>query len=414
MYVRIISSKMSGRADGSNGSNLGVYAVLLAVQFMFSGYHIVSEVALSSNTVSPYMLCFTRELIAVPLLFLFAILTIRFFPSKPRIIPEGQDVLRFIGLGATGIFGNQIFFLLGLQLTSPTNAAIMQPLIPVMTSIISLLLGYEPPLDLMNSAFSRWKVLGIVAAVGGAIVMMLPQGDNSEANVEMKNPFLGNIMLISNCFAFSLFVLLQKPLLNKYSPPVLTSWAYFFGSVFVAMIAAPNWIHASSWSSVFESYKITLAILYAAFISSALAIGLVTWANGRVQGVVTTLFQAAQPFSTAVLSLVVFGTMVTPVEVVGAVLIICGLILVCYAKDQEQKKLAASSETASPRVAVKVYEEPAFVIEEPLLKKVKSTPAIRIPTETDALLGSMDSPLSLVESTDDNTNILGTTSPRDE
>jgi drug/metabolite transporter (DMT)-like permease len=373
-------------------SNVIVYLTLLSVQFMFSGYHIVSEVALGSNAISAYMMCFVRELLATPILFIFAIFVI---PKDKSLIPDLTDIPRLISLGLTGIFGNQIFFLLGLQLTSPTNAAIMQPLVPVMTTIIALLLRYEPPLDLLNSALSRWKVFGILSAVGGAIVMMLTS-DSGGSSQSMANPFLGNILLICNCLAFSLFVLLQKPLLGKYPPPVITAWAYLFGSVFVAMISAPYWIKAESWVSAVSNYKVILAILYAAVVSSALAFGLITWANSRVQGVVTTLFQAAQPFSTSMLAWMVFGTMVTPLQILGAVLIIAGLVMVCYAKDQEQRA-AANLTLAFESDDEEAEAGKSFEVATEKTPLVKSQPII-VGDESPASLGDSQSQLSSARS----------------
>jgi len=385
-------------------SNLHVYFTLLGVQFLFSGYHIVSQVALNSNAVSPYMLCFVRELIATPLLFIFAFLVVstsnaksNSSTSKLALVPELYDIPRFIGLGFTGIFGNQVFFLLGLQMTSPTNAAIMQPLIPVITTVIALLLRYEPPLDLKNSAYSRWKVLGILSAVGGAVVMMLGDTANATASANPnQNLFLGNLLLVANCFSFSCFVLLQKPILGKYAPPVITCWSYLFGAVFVGALAAPYWIQPESWTSLFNDDKVIGAIVYAAVCSSAIAFALITWANSRVQGVVTTLFQAAQPFSTSLLALIVFGTLVTLVQIFGAALIITGLVLVCLAKDREQKQLLQQD---IDDLESEIEEQHAEADEEQIagLK-------IKLITEESPLIGddkrmtSITSPASIMES----------------
>eukprot|EP00475_Leptophrys_vorax_P043551 TRINITY_DN8415_c0_g1_i1.p1 TRINITY_DN8415_c0_g1~~TRINITY_DN8415_c0_g1_i1.p1 ORF type:complete len:366 (+),score=75.81 TRINITY_DN8415_c0_g1_i1:107-1204(+) len=314
-----------------------VCMALMFAQMLKSGYHVVSKVALNSNVISPFMLCFARDMIALPLLFIMALVTRSSNQQDEarRMVPQWKDVPRFIGLGFGGIFANQVFFLWGLQYTSPTNASMMQPMIPVLTTAIALLIGYE-------KSFNKWKALGILSAVGGAIVMLLFSAEAGKSH-HMLHPLLGNVFLIINCFGFAAFILLQRPLTGKYSAAVITAWAYLFGAIFVAAISARDWIKPSSWVAISDHKTVILAILYSAICSSAISFSLTTWANGKVQEVVTTLFQAAQPFWTTALSFLILKSVVTGFEVLGGVLILAGLACVCYAKDQELKRITEAA-----------------------------------------------------------------------
>jgi drug/metabolite transporter (DMT)-like permease len=88
-------------------------------QFVFGGYSVVSSVALSSDA-DPAVFSFLRDLFASPFLFLAA----WYFERLPRLQPE--HAFTFVLLGATGIYGNQLFYILGLNYTSALNAALLQ------------------------------------------------------------------------------------------------------------------------------------------------------------------------------------------------------------------------------------------------------------------------------------------------
>ncbi len=61
--------------------------------------------------------------------------------------------------GLTGVLGNQVLFILGLQLTNATNAAIMQPLIPIFTALLALLFGVQRQfLTMYTSSRSQFVV----------------------------------------------------------------------------------------------------------------------------------------------------------------------------------------------------------------------------------------------------------------
>jgi drug/metabolite transporter (DMT)-like permease len=355
-----------GVVSAAGGGNVVVYVALFGVQMLKAGYYIFSKVALNSNAISPMMLCFMRELIAAPLMMLFAVATIKRFPTKPLLVPEKKDLPRFIGLGV-GIFATQVFFLWGLDYTSPTNASIMQPLIPVVTAILSWLLGYE--------RLNVIKVMGILAAIIGAVIMMVFSSTNSASSGHpMKNPLLGNAFLIVDCLGLSSFILLQRPIIGKYAPTVISAWGYAFGATFVAIVSAPEWIKGENWTAIGANASVIGAIVYSAIGASALAFGLYTWANGKVQEVVTLLFQAAQPFWTALLAVLVLKYKITMFEVLGAAFILTGLLVVCYVKDKELKLKRKLAEDTQKFQQVQDESSPLINNNSQLDKDTQTTP----------------------------------------
>ena len=156
-----------------------------------------------------------------------------------RFPRSGRELAVFCGLGVTGMWGNQLFYILGLYYTSATIASCWQPAIPVFAAFIAIVLGVEPfpPLSKLRGWF---KLFGILFAAGGAIVLTLgkPAGSASE----MKKATLGNIFLLLNCSCMGLYVNIQKVFIfndkqgsvgERWKPyPVhVTAWSYFFGAI---------------------------------------------------------------------------------------------------------------------------------------------------------------------------------------
>ena len=79
----------------------------------------IAKIAMTEG-IDPVIFTFLRNLIATPLVLLFAY----FIEALPR--PQKEDYFPFFVLGLFGIAFNQLFFLLGMKLTSSVNASLFQ------------------------------------------------------------------------------------------------------------------------------------------------------------------------------------------------------------------------------------------------------------------------------------------------
>lgn len=221
-------------------------AIALAVcQVVWGGYSVVGKWVVAQD-VDPLVFAFVRDLLASPVLLLlaWAIEARRQRPWRrlavaaaaaaaaengdavvPAAVPKqlvrtvangaplAEDRWMFVLLGAL-MCGNQVGYILGVALTTPTNAALIQPTVPVLTACLSAALGIE---HINLHTRQGWlRIVGIVAVVMGAFTVVTTT--HPVAASLGRSVLLGNAFLLGNCLCDAFYVLVQKRLTGFPSP----------------------------------------------------------------------------------------------------------------------------------------------------------------------------------------------------
>ena len=149
---------------------------------------------------------------------------------------ERRDLPRLFCAGFC-LYCSQACFIVGENLSSAVIGSAWQPAQPIMTSAIAITLGWEK--------LTKTKAAGIFVAFVGAAIMVLLQpapvntsGSGSDADDGshsggslVSNPMTaaqlltGNAMFFCNCMGTTMYVILSKPLVQKYECLVVTAWA---------------------------------------------------------------------------------------------------------------------------------------------------------------------------------------------
>jgi drug/metabolite transporter (DMT)-like permease len=133
-----------------------------------------------------------------------------------RIEPKDYSRILFLGFFS---FVNVVGTILALQYISAVRYSVMQPIIPVIATMISVMKGLE--------ILTVYKALGICCAVGGAMLVELWHSGNEGGN---SNIALGTALVCVQVTAMASLIVFQKPLLSRYDPAVLTFVYYSTGS----------------------------------------------------------------------------------------------------------------------------------------------------------------------------------------
>jgi drug/metabolite transporter (DMT)-like permease len=289
-----------------------VLATLLLVQICFSSLQIVGKIVLAE--LPPLALAATRILIATPILLLLAW-------RHDRFLPERADWPRLALLGGLGIFANQILFLLGLSFTSATSAGVLMPSIPVFTAAIAGMLGIE--------RLTGRRLAGILFAAAGAVALL----DPASLDVSSRGS-IGNLLILANCLAYSLFLVGQRPLLARIPWRTLIAWSFLFGGMATLAVTAPS-VARVDWTAL--APRTLVGILWIGLVPTAFAFALNTWAVRRTSPAVVAAFVTLQPLLTTLGAVTLLGERPAWHQATGFVLIASGLALVATAGRRETR-----------------------------------------------------------------------------
>ncbi|EPS58283.1 hypothetical protein M569_16532, partial [Genlisea aurea] len=227
---------------------LQLRAAMLALQFGYAGFHVVSRAALNMG-ISKIVFPLYRNILAF-----FLLLPLAYFLEKKERPPISLNfAVQFFLLATVGITANQGFYLLGLDNTSPTFASAIQNSVPAITFVMAAILRIEKVRLKRRDGIS--KLAGTLLCVAGASVITLYKGPTiysptpplhrgasllaGDSSSTGKNWTLGCVFLIGHCLSWSGWLVLQAPVLKKYPARLsFTSYQCFFGVIQFLIIAA--------------------------------------------------------------------------------------------------------------------------------------------------------------------------------
>lgn len=242
-----------------------------------------------------------------------------------------EDIFRFFFLGFCS-FVNVVGCILALSYIPATRLAVMQPSIPVIATVISVVIGME--------RLNTYKFFGIISAVVGAVLMEIMSTSGDISSPENTKILIGTFFTFCECVCMASLIVFQKPLLTKYSPPVLTC-VYYSTGCFITVITTfmTGFTHINYKLSDFYfegDFIIWACLLYASVFATLFTYNAYSYVSTIVAPSIVTIYSCAQPAWTSILAFIIYGNVISHSEVCGGLLIAIGLVLSVRGGIQEQ------------------------------------------------------------------------------
>lgn len=233
-----------------------------------------------------------------------------FFPTE-RI--EKRDWPRIVTCAIFGMVINMNMFFKGLQLSTPINSSVVITLAPVLLLILSAVF--------LKERITWIKSLGIAMGLGGALALIL---FGAKTQLNAPNIPLGNTLFIINACSYSLYLILVKPLVAKYSS--ITLMKFFF--LFAALINLPIGIDQFTqvdWTGLDLDaiWKLSFVVIGTTFLTYLFNI----YALKQLSPSTIGAFIYLQPVLAATFAILAGADRLTPVRVLAAALIFAGVFL---------------------------------------------------------------------------------------
>jgi drug/metabolite transporter (DMT)-like permease len=271
---------------------------LVCVTFIWGATFVVVKEALAD--------CSTLLFLALRFSLAAAALAVVFRPLPSR---DGKTKRMLAGGALAGVFlfSGYLLQTLGLRSTSPSKSAFITGLCVVMVPVMAAIAARRLP--------DRSVALGIAAATVGMALLTL-----RGASLRMER---GDLLTLGGTIGFSVHILVLGRL-----APRLSFRGLALGQISTAALLAL----ASFWwverTAVHWTPRLLGALVVTGLLATAAAFSIQSWAQRYTTTTRTALILAMEPVFAWLVSFVVAGELLSPRAALGAVLILCGILVV--------------------------------------------------------------------------------------
>ena len=268
--------------------------------------------------------------------FVFAslgMLPVMLFHRGARVRLTGAEVRLLLIAAALGV---PIQFLLqfhGLTRTTVSHASLMVGAMPVMLAVAAALFAGE-----------KLDRLGWVALCGSTVGAALVTMGGTHATAAGEVPTLaGDLMVILSLFIALAWILLSKRLMERHSPPMVTTYTILSGAAMLALWVLGPWLlspltHSKATPPPFAHVSITawISLDISGLLCTATTTLLWNWGIHHVPASRAGVFLNIEPVLGSVLGVELLGEHLGPYAWVGGALILAAAVaLTTHGHDSE-------------------------------------------------------------------------------
>lgn len=240
-----------------------------------------------------------------------SLVTLAVLTIKKNLNLRREDLWHILRLSLIGHVIYQFCFIFGVSLTTACNSALILATTPIFVALLSSVLGIE--------RVNRKIWVAVALSFIGILLITLGSG---HVPTFADQSLIGDLLIVAGTLCWSLYTVLSKPLLQKYTPIQLVSLTMSIGTPPLVVISIP-YIREQSWASI--SIYGWSGLIYSFLFS--LAIGYVLWYNGvsRIGSTRTSLYHNLTPVIALIIAWLFLSERIASLQILGAVLIFLSL-----------------------------------------------------------------------------------------
>jgi drug/metabolite transporter (DMT)-like permease len=209
----------------------------------------------------------------------------------------------------------QGFFLVGLALSTAAHAALLYALTPLFVLLLAQALLREFP--------GVRTAIGTLIALGGTLYVLSWRGLDLS-----RGPLAGDLLLLVAVVAWALYTAEGRALIGTHGPIAVIAWTLIAGTVMYLPIGIGSLAVPGAWQRIqHASAAAWVGVGYLVVVTSVAAYLLWYWALAHLPAARVAVFTNLQPLATAVLAHFILGEHITPQFMVGAVVVISGVVM---------------------------------------------------------------------------------------
>ena len=237
---------------------------------------------------------------------------ISLFTPKEKI--QKKDFFRIIFASILGMCINMLAFFRGLELSTPINSGVIITLSPVLVLILSYFF--------LKEKITIKKILGILIGFSGAVFLIL---NTSKTGINAPNIPLGNSFFLLNASAYAGYLIVVKPLTQKYSLFTLMKWLFLIGLILSAPLTYDQFIKVN-WSELpwFAIWRMGYVVIGTTFLTYLFNI----YALKTLSPTTVGSFIYLQPIITIIFALITSNDTLDSTKLLSCLLVFIGVYLV--------------------------------------------------------------------------------------
>lgn len=239
-----------------------------------------------------------------------------FLGKKYRATIQKKDWPVLIAGGLFGVAANQMLFFMGLNLTMPIHASLVVMSTPLLITVVALLV--------LKERIGGNKLLGLLLGISGAVILMM---GGREISTSGTNTALGDLFVFLNSASYAVYLVIIKPMMQRYRAIIVIRWVFLFGFAFVIPFGWQQFATIPWQQFTLPDFgALAFTVIGVTFLTYLWNI----YALGHLSAATAGAYMYLQPLFAGIISVIFMGEQVTLTKIFAALLIFTGVYLVNF------------------------------------------------------------------------------------